>query len=393
MLIYRQKMSEILTIKENMDPKNIGKRIKEAREECGLSQQLVASIMGWKSHSSLVAIEKGEQEIKTWELLKFAEIFKVSPESLYREDYEKVSRPVILWRNKSENSEALLKEELRVLQYCQDYRLLERLLGASSSFRQQLRKEALDIATANPNWANRLADEIHKEMRLGDYPAEVLEKRLEEDYNVLIMYGELENGSAACCREETGSAIVMNDKECPWRQVFSLAHELFHLITWDNLLIKKFQSDSQLFKKNESLAESFAAALLMPTEMIFSDIGNNKLTYSFVISLARKYLVSTEAFLWRLCYLKFISAESIKEVLNDLDFRALDRSSFKKTTGKTSPISMRFLRLAYLAYEKGKISKGRLAEIVRVKLRDIDSYLSEKGLYITDDKEIEAHTP
>jgi len=62
----------------------IAKRIKEARESLGLSQQELATLMGWKSHSSIVAIEQG-QEIKAWELLKFAQVLRVLPESLYSE--------------------------------------------------------------------------------------------------------------------------------------------------------------------------------------------------------------------------------------------------------------------------------------------------------------------
>ena len=63
----------------------IAKRIREARERCGLSQQELANLMGWKSHASVAAIERGNQDVKTWEILKFAAIMKVSPESLYSE--------------------------------------------------------------------------------------------------------------------------------------------------------------------------------------------------------------------------------------------------------------------------------------------------------------------
>ena len=76
----------------------IAKRIKEARERYSLSQQELANLMGWKSHTSLVAIENGKQDIKTWELLKFAKILKISPESLYLEEPIVFDSPVIFWR-------------------------------------------------------------------------------------------------------------------------------------------------------------------------------------------------------------------------------------------------------------------------------------------------------
>ena len=46
----------------------IAKRIGEARERCGMSQQVLVS-NGLVRHASLVAIENGNQDVKTWELL------------------------------------------------------------------------------------------------------------------------------------------------------------------------------------------------------------------------------------------------------------------------------------------------------------------------------------
>ena len=68
----------------------IARRIREARERCGLSQQELANLMGWKSHASIVAIESENQDVKTWELLKFASIMKVPPESLYSEEIKEI---------------------------------------------------------------------------------------------------------------------------------------------------------------------------------------------------------------------------------------------------------------------------------------------------------------
>ena len=93
------------------------------------------------------------------------------------------------------------------------------------------------LTTIDAAWANLLAERMHRDLNLGDYPASLLAQRLEEDYGVLIMSSHIENGSAACCRAEWGAAIVLNGKEVPWRQTFNLAHELFHLVTWNPKLI------------------------------------------------------------------------------------------------------------------------------------------------------------
>ncbi len=223
---------------------------------------------------------------------------------------------------------------------------------------------------------------------MGDYPAEVLARRLEDDFGVILLRRFLENGSAACFRKGSNIVIVTNEKETPWRQIFSLAHELFHVITWSDLLIQKIQNSDLLFKKNEQLAEAFAAALLMPQQMIERDLYGRKLTYAIVVAMARQYGVSASAMLWRLCHLRFLSAEIVKSILIDNDFKEFDKSTYKKAFESTHSFGGRFLRLAYLAFESGRLSKSRLARMLGVNLRELENYLSTYGFELTNDKEI-----
>jgi Zn-dependent peptidase ImmA (M78 family)/transcriptional regulator with XRE-family HTH domain len=371
----------------------LAKRIKEARENRGLSQQELASLMGWKSHASITAIENSNQDIKTWELLKFAEILKVSPESLYSEtSLLNATKPVVLWRKISDDSNSVLQEENNIIHHAEDFLLLESLTGSTTLTSKSLPLENCDINSINTRWANLTAEKISRELQLGDYPGALLTKRLEEDFGVLIMTRPLNAGSAACYRKNNISIIVLNENEAPWRQIFSVAHELFHLITWNQALIDAIKNDKVLFQKNERAADAFAAALLMPPQMVDLDIQENQLTYSFLVTLARKYNVSTEAILWRLEYLKIIPHEAVKKTLSDKDFIEIDRSTFKKAVQSSTPLGNRFIRLAYLAYEKGLISQTRLAQMLCVKLRDVQEHLSEKGLYPTHDKEIKTIT-
>ncbi len=376
-----------------MNNQEIARRVREIREQRGLSQQELAHLMGWKSHASIVAIENGEQSIKMQELLKLATILNVSPEVFYSETSITYSqRPVILWRKKAIDPKIALKEEYNLIEYYQNYRFVERLVDTSSPSIKTLPRESCNISSATVDWANQLAEKIHREFRLGDYPAALLTKCLEEEYGVLLISRPLEDGSAACYREEDGSVVMFNEKEVRWRQTFTLAHELFHLITWDTSLISQIQSNEELFHKNEKLADAFAAALLMPLQMIGLDVRGNKLTYSFIVALAGKYQVSKQAMLLRLRYLRLIDQQAVDQALADSEFSQLDHDTFKLAFASIPPFGNRFIRLAYLAYEKGRLSKARLAKMLSVKLRDLDQYLAEKGLYLTNDKEIKGVT-
>jgi Zn-dependent peptidase ImmA (M78 family)/transcriptional regulator with XRE-family HTH domain len=372
---------------------DIGKRIREIREQRGLSQRELAELMGWKSHTSMVAIESGEQKIKMHELLKLATILNVSPDAFYSEIAPLLSqRPSILWRKKAIDSAIAIKEEHNLMRHYQDYCLVQRLVDIPSTPIKMLPLEICDISSATIEWANRLAEKIHRELRLGDYPAALLIQCLEEEYGVLLISRPLEDGSAACYREDQGYVVMVNEKEARWRQIFNVAHELFHLITWHSALILQIQSNEELFQKNEKLADAFAAALLMPQQMIDLDVRGNALTYSFIVALAGKYQVSKQAMLIRLRYLKFISSKSVDLALEDPEFLQLDHDTYKQAFAAFPSFGNRFIRLAYLAYEKGRLSKARLAQILSVKLRDLTQHLEEKGLCLTNDKEIEGLT-
>ncbi len=389
-------MSEYLTpIKRKivMNNQDIARKIREIREQRGFSQQELADLMGWKSHASIVAIENGEQSIKMQELLKLATILNVAPEAFYSETEPTFpERPTILWRKKAIDKKTALLEEQKLIEHYQNYRLVERLMESSYISIKDLPKIQCNINSVDNAWANRLADDIYKKFNLGLYPAEQLTKYLEEEYGVLLINCPIKEGSAACYREEKGSVIMLNEKEVRWRQTYNLAHELFHLITWDKSLISQIQANENLFHKNEKLADAFAAALLMPQQMIDQDVHGNKLSYSFIIALAGKYQVSKQAMLWRLLYLRFISLDTVERALADPEFSKLDHNEFKRAFTSIPPLGNRFIRLAYLAYEKGRLSKARLAKMFNVKLRDLNQYLAEKGLYLTNDKEIKGLT-
>ncbi len=368
----------------------IGKKIKEIRENRGMKQQELAELMGWKSHSSIAAIENGEQNIKIWELHRFATLLKVPLDFFYTETNTLLPKdPILFWREKPRDPKVVQKEEHNFIQQYENYRFVERIVNSPVSPPRILPNEHLDIESATTDWANRIAEKIHRELHLGDYPAALLTKCLEEEYGIFIFSRALEDGSAACYRDEKGCVIMLNEKDAPWRQMFDLAHELFHLITWSPSLFEQLQTQPELFQKNEKLADAFAAALLMPAQMIDLDVRGNKLSYSFIVALAGKYHVSKQAMLFRLRYLKFISSESVDKALSDPDFLKLDHTTFKQSFEFIPSFGNRFIRFAYLAYEKGRVSKARLSQILNIKLRDLDQYLEEKGYCLTNDKEIE----
>ena len=58
------------------------KRIRQRREELGMSQEELAQKLGYKSRSSINKIEKGENDIPQSKIVAFAEALSTTPEYL-----------------------------------------------------------------------------------------------------------------------------------------------------------------------------------------------------------------------------------------------------------------------------------------------------------------------
>src|SRR5690349_5378293 len=61
-------------ILETIDPKELGKRLQQARKGRGLTQEAVAQLVDM-ARTTLVAIEKGERRVKAGELISLARVY------------------------------------------------------------------------------------------------------------------------------------------------------------------------------------------------------------------------------------------------------------------------------------------------------------------------------
>ena len=370
------------------DPtKMLGQRIAHLRKGLHLKQADLAEKVGLGSPQIVSQIEKGEREVKAWELARLAEVLFVSVSDLLAPE-EPEAAPAFLWRVlPSEESVRSLKEA-KLLKRCEEYALLEDLSGTTRP--GQFPQKKVDVRSVDFHTAARLAEDIRTEFGLGERPAASLEKTLEERYGVKIWYDELDEGSAAATIGRFGPAILMNRKQAPWRRNYNFAHELFHLITWDSIPAERLQKDSGVWERIEKLANSFASCLLLPAEMVRLEIEgrtvDNQVEGSDLIELARKFEVSTEALLYRLLNLKLATKESVESLLADEGFRRLDKSTMATQWWDPSDLPERFVRLAFVAYQKGRLSRARLAELLNSTLPDVTTTLLRYGL---DDREIQ----
>ena len=281
--------------------------------------------------------------------------------------------PQFAWREQPQ--EGFEEHESRFLLKCERYGLLEKWCNAASA--QPL--PALKFMSARPSFADvqRQADNIRNTLQLGGKPACSLEKTLEEDYGVKIFYDDLgqNGGSAFSVASWFGTAVLLNCGHAPWRRNYSLAHELFHLLTKNEL-------GTCGKEENEKYANVFASALLLPSEHVLSDLDarldDGKISYDNLVEIAREFGVSTEALLWRLVNLRRLERESVRRALESNNLRAIDKATFP-TWDREPRVPERYVRLCFLAYRQGKIGLAKLAEFLDTNIVDLAEQVQETG--------------
>jgi Zn-dependent peptidase ImmA (M78 family) len=367
-------------------------RLKKAREAAGLALNEAALRLGFPNYQTLSSIEKGEREVKASELVLFSKTYFCNLNWLLLGNDEGEPAVHFLWR-KAPITENKLEVEALIKHRIEQYQLLENLLGIEyKSSGSQLQISPENVRTNAE--IDVLANNVGKLMNLGSRPALALQKVMEQMLRIKILFVELsEFGSAASTvHPEYGASIVVNSQEAPWRINFTLAHELFHILTWAVCSTAEMEKNSSLFGDIEKKADRFAATLLLPeTEVssaLSSRLTDHRLTLSDLIDVAREFGVSTQALIYRMVTLRLIQWEQAEELVKSGDLLMLDRR-IRKDEDDNPPVSERFILLAVKCLRKGLISRGKFAELLNIDRADIDEVIESYGLTESEGESVE----
>ncbi len=361
--------------------KEIGRKLRAIREKLGMTLEQVSDLMDFPNYQTLLNIESGKRSIKAQELSSLAKIYCVDVESILLNKREK---PVtVLWRNRNETLE-LKRREQEFIKICRDYELLEKKCGLEPI--EEYKTIRFEHQRLDYDNVKKIADKFVRCYGFGDMPSYSIEKILEESLGIKIIYLDLTGiGSAASTIGDFGAAILVNRREAPWRIKFNIAHEFFHIITWD--IVNKEEICCREEEDNiiEKFANCFASCLLLPEKPIIEEVNkrvkNNELSFNDFIYIARKFYVSTEAFLWRLVGLGICNADGVRKSLEEGTIKSLDKEKRKGDwySVEFPIISERYIYLALKSFGKGLISKGKLAEFLGVERAELPKLLESYG--------------
>lgn len=351
----------------------LGAAVRRARDRVGLTQEELAERAGFPNSQTVSDIERGLRDVKARELHRIAKILHTSYDVLLGVRAEPAAH--VLWRRGTQDVPRA--QEAQFLERASRYAMLEELCDLPAP--EPLPDFPFDPERAWYPEVDALANRVARTLDLGSRPATSLVKVLEERFRVKVFYADLlGDESAACVRDAFGAAVLMNAHQAPWRRNYNFAHELFHLVTWDSVARAWPQEGGEpaWAEQLERFANSFASHLLLPAdelgEQYRARCRDGRVPDPDLVELAREFDVSTQALVFRLKFLRLLSAEEADATLERPSFRKLDRSTMadrwiKPQTG----LPDRYVRLAYLAHAKGRITVARLAEFLETSVSEL----------------------
>ena len=159
------------------------------------------------------------------------------------------------------------------------------------------------------------------ELELGDVPAQRLAAAMQNELGILVLMVDACRGvSGAACRLPGLDAVLIARGEVEGRRNFDLAHELFHILTWDAMPPKHVENAGDFGgTRVEQLANHFAAAVLMPRAVLDSlgDCGQLEMDELIVRlnAAANELGVTSSALRWRLVALGRLTKARAQAIL------------------------------------------------------------------------------
>lgn len=364
------------------DSAGIGARIRALRERAGLQSRELAVILGIDA-SAMSNIERGKRGIKTVELAKVADALGVSPLAILDEDSllgrlsvaPRVAEGTVVDRQTMSRLTALA--ELHEV-------LAQEGIVASSKIANAPAVDPgrwLSSADELAEWAaTKLQVPEVAEDRFSD-----LIKRIEDRLGIDVLVEPAEDGdmAGASITDHEFPLIFVNSDQPTHRALFTLAHELGHVLQGDGDSVT-LDVDLTAHDDRERFANAFAASLLMPEHIIRSRLAGEEVKFSDLASLVNRLGVSFESLVYRLHNLGIIDRDGRKQ-LQELGLRGLISSlkdkklaakllSRRASTPEQGPPRL-LLERAIEGYRRGVVSVRPVAGLLGLDAEDVTSVM------------------
>jgi Zn-dependent peptidase ImmA (M78 family)/DNA-binding XRE family transcriptional regulator len=358
----------------------IGARIKALREERKLSQDDLARLFGFKDRQTVSAIETGERRVTAEELILAVEKLG-APLDYFTDPFLLVGEGRFNWRRQSDVGGVRLDAyERNAGRWISAFRVIAPQVGRNAP----LLRRSLPIARQQTfEDAMQAGERFVAEFELGDVPAARLIDVMERKLGILVLMVDAFKGiSGAACRLPDLDVVLINRHEVVGRRNFDLAHELFHILTWDAMPPEHTEEARETGgNRVEQLANNFASAVLMPKRVLerfgdWSTLAQADLPAK-LNAAAEELQVTASALKWRLVALDRLKP-AVARAVPDAALRNNGRGAV--STVPPPLFSKPFMEVIALAVEEGRVSARRAAALLDLTIDDLADLFQAHGV-------------
>lgn len=330
----------------------IGARLKQARLLAGMTQRELARALcddGYKITAAAISKYEKEKSFPTAQFMLLASGVLGVPGSYLLHQPETAVR----WTAFRKQSGFGKKKQEAVMAYASDLAELQIELHLILYPDSPPELPAQSIVR-NYEDAEETATQLRAGWNVGNRPLDNLVQTA-EDRGVIVIGWNDESGKfdglSGCCGEYP--VTVINENSSADRKRFNLAHEIGHLV----------MDTSHSSVDDESLAHRFAAALLVPAEHAYRELGRERrrLDWGELMVLKRKYGLSMAAWVRRARDLNIISQhyyEALNIEISTLGWRKCEPVEY---LGDEEPLQLK--QMVQRVVAEGLVSPDRMTRI------------------------------
>ena len=369
--------------------------LKWARERSGYTVEAIAKFLK-KKVSIVNNWESGERAPTYVQLEKLADKYK-RPIAIFffPKPPEEPNIAENLALRSSDNTP--LEPRIHILlrqAYARQLSLMELNLGTNPSERKIFR----DLQAHPTNMATELAEQARTYLNISvdiqagwKTAAEALENWRDhiEETGVFVFKEAFQDDSVDgfCLIHDEFPLIYLNNSRPPVRQIFSLFHELAHLLLGENGITRSNTFHGGIFRggttqKIEDFCDQFAGEFLVPpndfeNRLNFFPNYNDKT----IEELAHYYKVSRPVILLKLVKKGILTQENywqrIDQWIAEYKYQIQEKTGGKTSSGgsyyntRATYLGYRFMELAFGKYRDGHCSVEQLAEHLNVKVKHL----------------------
>ena len=403
-----------------IDQAELGHRLKQARESCGLTQEDAAREMD-VARATIAQIELGNRSVSGLELARFSYLYAHDIREFLADSFSEDSLAAVFPRAEGDSGDGVRTALRDCIALGHQLRDLEALLGVGRNTSSVPSYPSLSLGSkwdairsgANAAWEERRRLGLGS-APLGDLPA-LLEAQGIRTGRIPMPAGV---SGLMISHPNVGLFVVVNREHPAVRQRFSWCHEYAHLLL-DRSQMGHVSKESERANLLEVRANVFAANFLMPEDgvrqylatlgkgnasRLHADVfdesgvvpidsrtagGSQDLQPYDVVRFAHHFGVSVLSALYRLLNLRLITDKQFEEI------QQKDRDGLSKQLANLLGLPQpsdednigafyrRYLVLALEAYRREKISRRKLIEIavkLGVSAEEVETVVENLGM-------------